>query len=125
MATKKVNATEAKETVKTAAKTAAKTTTKAATKAATKVAEKAETKTAAVKKTVKKAAAKKDMKVNSFVEFAGKQVDEKTIVADIKKEWTKAGHRIGEIKTLDIYIKPEEEKAYYVINGGDGGFVAL
>ena len=88
--------------------------------------EKAEVKKAAAKKeTVKKAVAKKDIKVNAFVEYYGKQVEEKTVIANVKKAWTKSGKKVGDIKTLDLYIKPEENAAYYVINGTNAGSVAL
>ena len=88
--------------------------------------EKAEVKKAAAKKeTVKKAVAKKDIKVNAFVDYYGKQVEEKTVIANVKKAWTKSGKKVGDIKTLDLYIKPEENAAYYVINGTNAGAVAL
>lgn len=101
---------------------------------ATKTTAKAETakKTTAAKATAtakkpasKKTTAKKDMKVNAYVEFFGKQVEEKTIIADVKKAWTKSGKKVGDIKTLDLYIKPEESAAYYVINGTESGSVAI
>lgn len=50
------------------------------------------------------------MKVNAYVEYYGKQVHENTMIADVKKAWKKSGHKIGEIKTMDLYIKPEESK---------------
>ena len=75
---------------------------------------KAVTKTAT--KTVKKAA-KKDIKVKAFVEYYGKQVEEKDIIARVKKAWTKSGKKVGDIKEMDLYIKPEENAVYYVING--------
>ena len=82
-------------------------------------------KAAAKKETVKKAVAKKDIKVNAFVEYYGKQVEERTVIANVKKAWTKSGKKVGDIKTLDLYIKPEENAAYYVINGTNAGAVAL
>lgn len=87
-------------------------------------------KTAEMKKTVKKAApkktaAKKDMKVSAYVEFGDKQVEEKSIIADVKKAWTKSGKKVGDIKTMDLYIKPEEAAVYYVINGTETGSVAF
>lgn len=107
---------------------ATKTTVKETTKTAAKkpaVKETAAKKPAAKKTTAKKTAAKKDMKVNTFVQFYGKQVEEKAVIADVKKAWTKAGNKIGDIKTMDLYIKPEESAVYYVINGSEGGFVAI
>jgi len=87
---------------------------------------KEEVKKAPVKKTpVKKAAAKKEVKVKAVVEYYGKQVDEKDIIANVKKAWTKSGRKVGDIKTIDLYIKPEEGAVYYVINGSDTGAVAF
>ena len=73
--------------------------------------------------TVKKAAPKKEMKTSVVVEYQGKQVEEKEMIAAVKKAWTKSGRRIGEIKTMTLYVKPEENAVYYVINGIDTGAV--
>lgn len=73
--------------------------------------------------TVKKAAPKKEMKTSVVVEYQGKQVEEKEMIAAVKKAWTKSGHKIGEIKTMTLYAKPEESAVYYVINGIDTGAV--
>ena len=55
-------------------------------------------------------------KTNLFVEYCGKQVEDKAIVAAVKKQWTEAGNKVGDIKTMDLYVKPEEAAVYYVIN---------
>lgn len=73
--------------------------------------------------TVKKAAPKKQMKTSVVVEYQGKQVEEKEMIAAVKKAWTKSGRKIGEIKTMTLYAKPEESAVYYVINGIDTGAV--
>lgn len=36
----------------------------------------------------------------------------------VKAQFVAEGHRAGCIKDLTIYVKPEENKAYYVINEG-------
>lgn len=51
-----------------------------------------------------------------FIQYNGKQVEEKDIVASVKKAWTDAGNKVGEIKTMEVYVKPEEDAVYYVIN---------
>ena len=80
----------------------------------------------ATKKTVaKKAAVKKELKVRAIVEHDGKQVEEKEMIARVKKAWTKSGRKVGEIKSMDLYIKPQESAIYYVINGVDTGSVAF
>ena len=108
--------TDEKAPAKAAARTTAAKTTAAKTVAA---------KTTTKKTTTKKTTAKKEMKVNAVVEYYGQQMDEKTIIANVKKAWTKSGRKVGDIKTMDLYIKPEESAVYYVINGIDTGAVAL
>lgn len=61
------------------------------------------------------------MKSNIFVEYCGNQLEDKAIVATVKKAWTDAGHKLGDIKTMDLYIKPEESAVYYVINQTETG----
>ena len=87
---------------------------------------KAETKTEAPKaeepkKETKKAPAKraaaKDIKTSVVVQFAGKEVTEKELIAAVKKAYTKKGNKVDDIKTIEIYVKPEENAAYYVVNG--------
>ena len=65
------------------------------------------------------------MKTNIFVEYCGKQLEDKAIVAAIKKAWTDAGHKVGDMKTLDLYIKPEEAAVYYVINQTETGKITF
>ena len=96
----------------------------AAVKAEAKAeAPKAETKKAEEpkKETAKKAPAKrtaaKDIKTSVVVQFAGKEVAEKDLIAAVKKAYTKKGNKVGDIKTIEIYVKPEESAAYYVVNG--------
>ena len=60
-----------------------------------------------------------------FVQYNGKQVEEKDIVASVKKAWTDAGNKVGEIKTMEVYVKPEEDAVYYVINETEAGKVAF
>ena len=65
------------------------------------------------------------MKTNTYVEYAGKQVDEKVVVASVKQVWTEAGNKVKDIKTMDLYIKPEESAVYYVINETFTGSVEM
>lgn len=91
-------AKDTKEVVKTATKTAAKT-----AKTATK-------------------AAKKEVKTSLYVQYFGKEVAEKDMIAAAKKAWTKeTGKKVADIKSIALYVKPEEASVYYVINGDDTG----
>ena len=80
-------------------------------------AKKAEEPKKETKKAPAKRAAAKDIKTSVVVQFAGKEVTEKELIAAVKKAYTKKGNKVGDIKTIEIYVKPEENAAYYVVNG--------
>lgn len=113
------NITEEKQEVKTEVKAETKPEVKEETKASV------EKKAPAKKAPAKKTTAKKDIKVKAVVEYYGKKVEEKDMIAAVKKAWTKSGRKVADIKTIDLYIKPEEGAVYYVINGIDTGVVAF
>lgn len=69
------------------------------------------------KKTPAKRTTAKDIKTSVVVQFAGKEVTEKDLIAAVKKAYTKKGNKVGDIRTIEIYVKPEESAAYYVVNG--------
>ena len=64
-------------------------------------------------------------KTDFVVEYAGKQIQDKDIVASVKKEWTNSGHKISDIKSMELYIKPEESAVYYVINKNETGKIEV
>ena len=118
MATKKKTEenTEVKETK------AAKTT--KSTKAATKTTKAKEEKETAKKETAKKTAAKETAKKSSFIlQFGGVDYD----IEQIKKSVDDAvkASKKRNVKTVDIYVKPEDKAVYYVINGKDGSKIDL
>lgn len=117
------NITEEKQEVKTEVKPEVKAETKQEVKEEIKAS--VEKKAPAKKAPAKKTTAKKDIKVKAVVEYYGKQVEEKDMIAAVKKAWTKSGRKVADIKTIDLYIKPEEGAVYYVINGIDTGAVAF
>ncbi len=97
-------------------------------------AKKATAKKPATKKattTAKKTTAKKEAAViNStyVLQFSGKEVVASDILETVKKVWVdKFQGKLEEIKTIEIYIKPEEHRAYFVVNGLSNGdyFVEL
>ena len=47
------------------------------------------------------------------------------IVAKVKAAYVAEGHRESSIKSLKIYLKPQEWKAYYVINNKTEGLISL
>ena len=53
------------------------------------------------------------------IQFGGSEYAAKEILAAAKDAFTK-NHEGVEIETIDIYVKPEEGAAYYVVNGVGG-----
>ena len=106
--------TAAETTVK---KTAAKATETKTTAAKTAAAKKTTTKTTAAK--TKKAAAVKE---NISIQFAGKDYTTEQLVKIAKDVWEfDLAKNPADFKEVQLYVKPEEAKAYYVINGTETG----
>lgn len=61
------------------------------------------------------------MKTTFYVEFYGQQIDQADLIKEAKSIWTKSGKKAADLKSLDLYVKPEEYKAYYVFNGDENG----
>lgn len=88
---------------------------------AVKTAAKEEPKKAPAKKAAptpaKKTPVKKsEPKASVVVEYDEKQIAAKDVLENAKKAFKKL-HKNVDIKTIDLYIKPEEGVAYYVVNG--------
>ena len=102
---------------KTVAETTAKKTTAKTTETKTTAA-----KTAAAKKTTtrtKKAAAVKEA---ISIQFAGKEYTTEQLVKIAKDVWEfDLKKDPADFKEVQLYVKPEEAKAYYVINGTEAG----
>ncbi len=93
---------------------------KSVTEATTKTTPaKTEKTTKTTKKTVtKKSTEKKEVMETVFVQYAGQEYDINTIKAAVKKAWTEeTGKQESDITEIQIYVKPEEAAAYYVVNG--------
>ena len=61
-----------------------------------------------------------------FLQFAGKEYTEKEIFQKVKDVWTKElKNKVGDMKSVQIYLKPEESAAYYVVNGDTTGKIEL
>lgn len=89
-----------------------------------------EKKPAAKKTTAKKAAAKKTTKAvekieEVYVQFAGQEIMTQEVMARAKQAYISEGHRESSIKSIRLYIKPEEHMAYYVINEKIAGGVPV
>ncbi len=122
----KAEVKEAVKEVKTEVKEAAKEVKAAAKKAAPA---KKEVKAAAKKPAAKKAApAKKaeNVSYNISLQYQDKDWNVNGLVQSAKDVWVyDMGRKLDEIKTIDLYVKPEESKVYFVVNGTENGEFAL
>lgn len=83
-------------------------------KETTKAAKAAKAETAEPKKTPGRKAAVKEEFV---LEFAGKQITQEEIKKKVKENWTKVQkNKIKDIKTIKVFLQPENSCAYYTIN---------
>ena len=73
-------------------------------------------KTTTTRKTAKKDTT--DEKTEVFVQFAGQEFSEKSIMEKVVAAWQAEGKKASAIKKAKLYVKPEDSKAYYVINEG-------
>lgn len=109
---------ELKETPKTETK---KTTTK---KTATKAAKKteAENETKENKPAAKTPGRKPAVKAVVHLQFSGKERTTEELIQSAKDVWKYDLNREPEdFKSVELYVKPEESKVYYVINGEVNG----
>ena len=65
------------------------------------------------------------MKTDFYVEFFGKQINKDEVVKAVKKSWTDAGNKASDIKSLELYLKHEDNAVYFVINSTEEGSIAL
>ncbi|MCR4945801.1 MAG: DUF6465 family protein [Lachnospiraceae bacterium] len=93
---------------------------------------KAEAKAAAKKAPAKKTAAKKETAVkdsavtaNVALQYYGKDTNINEVIENVKKSYVADGHKSTSIKSLNIYLKPEDGFAYFVINESYAGKVDL
>ena len=93
---------------------------------ATKVAKKAATTkkaTTAKKEKATKVAPKKETVIT--IQHQGNEITVASVEEKVKAAFVADGHKASTIKTLNIYVKPEEYAAYYVINDEFTGRVYL
>lgn len=77
------------------------------------------------KKTVKKRNTRKTTAVDSnvYIQYFGKQVTTKDIIDSCQADY-KSNNRAA-VKSLEVYVKPEDDTAYYVVNGNVQGNISL
>lgn len=81
---------------------------------------------APAKKTAAKTTAKKEaVKSQYIVQYQNNEVELEKIEERVKAQFVSEGHKAATIKKINVYVKPEEYSAYYVINDKFSGRVDL
>ena len=76
-------------------------------------------------KSAAKPAKKEEAVTEIYVQYGPGESSVATVVEKIKAEYVEQGHRASSIKSLKVYLKPEDRSAYYVINDKVAGRVDL
>ena len=62
------------------------------------------------------------IKTKIELQYAEKNISYDDIVKNAKEFWTlELGNKAEDLKSLDLYVKPEENRVYYVANGKETG----
>ena len=98
----------------------------AAKEAPKKVAAKKETKAEGKKTTRKETASHQEVQSKLVLQYGTISIDQDTLLQNIHN-YLKADKGIEEsqIQSLDVYVKPEEGRAYVVVNGEEQGSILL
>ncbi len=112
-------AAEVKTTEVKAEKPAAKAAPAAKKETVKKETVKKESKAPAKKTAGRKASAKKaELKSEVHIEFSGKSYTQEDLVRIAKDVWKyDLKQKVGDLTSVEVYVKPEENVAYYVMNG--------
>lgn len=117
-AVKKVTTKPEVKATETAVKTAAPKTEEKAVRPVVKAEEKKVVAPAPAKKeAVKKAEKKPELKAALHVQFAGKSYAEEDLMKMAKDVWKyDLKQKAGDLVSVELYVKPEENMVYYVMN---------
>lgn len=115
------------EEVNAAVQTAKEAVEKVTEKVAEKTEELVEKTEKAGKTTARKAPEKKaEVKETVYLQYLGKEINKDDLMKRVKEIWTKElKNKVSDLKSVTLYLKPEENAAYYVINEETTGKIEL
>lgn len=94
-------------------------------KTAPVVKKKEEKKPVEKKAVVKKPAEKKAVAEEVFIQFRNQEILTAGIIERVKAAYAAEGHDADSIEKVRVYIKPEENMVYYVVNDGYASGIKL
>lgn len=64
-------------------------------------------------------------KKNIVIQYQGRERSQENLLSLIKKDAMEKGMKDQEIEAVDVYVKPEEQMVFYVINKEVEGSIAF
>lgn len=65
-------------------------------------------------------------KTEFYIQYADQEINIQDVLDKVKEQWTKdMENEEDDLEELKVYIKPEDNAAYYVINGDVTGSFGL
>ena len=64
-------------------------------------------------------------KATVYVQYLGREFDTKELLALAKEAYIAEGSPAGPVRSINLYVKPEDNAAYYVINDSSTGSILL
>lgn len=65
------------------------------------------------------------LKLRTYLQYEDKEAEETKILDRIKELWLSQGNRTEDLEELTLYLKPQDGKAYYVINDAVHGEIGI
>lgn len=56
------------------------------------------------------------LKENLIFQVDGQDYDLSDVISMVKEDWKAKGNKMGSVSQLDVYVKPEDSRVYYVVN---------
>ena len=74
---------------------------------------------------MKKAEEIKEPAASVILQYAGREVQASDWTQKVKELWKAEGKAEADLKEIKLYVKPEENTVYYVVNGDTTGSFEL
>ena len=59
------------------------------------------------------------------IQYEDKAITREELIKKAKEVWTATGHDLKKIEMMDLYVKPEDNRVYYVVNKCETGSFPL
>lgn len=65
-------------------------------------------------------AGKKKSDAKVILQYGDKSISYDEIMQNMENKWTyDYGRKVSDIRAMELYVKPDEDRVYYVINEGE------